>query len=243
MLECGKTVSLVMPARNEADAIPRLLESVSPRFDEIVIVSNCSTDDTVEVVKAAAVSDPRIRVYVDNRSRDGIGYGYACRSALSAATCDYVVECDCDGTYPFNDAVMDGGIVDRMFEGGYCFVTCSRYPDKNIPAFLRFGVSVLTCEMRLLYGMPVTDALSGMIVAERDAWQEIRKKVNCGDWNFSPQVKIVAWQEFGDKYREMKIIQQDRLGDETKQSYWKTGFGHLAWIASNRMPGGKDRRA
>lgn len=235
MLEDGTTVSLVMPARNEGNVIPKLLETVSSRFDEIIIVSNRSVDDTVEVTKTMAESDKRVKVYVDDRALHGIGAGYAVRSACSAATCDYIVTCDCDGTYPFNDAVMDGGIIERMQDKDLVFVTGSRYPDKTIRKLLQLGVKVLNVEMRLLYRMPVTDSLSGMFVMTREAWDALKPVITMGDWNYSPQMKIEAYSVFGDKYAEMKIIQGSRIANMTKQQYWKTGFNHLFWIFLHRL--------
>ena len=44
-----KTVSLVMPCRNEAEFLECLIDEVPDFFDEIICVSNKSTDDTVEV--------------------------------------------------------------------------------------------------------------------------------------------------------------------------------------------------
>jgi len=67
-----------------------------PKFvDEVIVISNNSTDDTVEEANKLGV-----RVLEDNRAIKGIGYGFAHITGINAASSDIIVGADGDGTYP-----------------------------------------------------------------------------------------------------------------------------------------------
>lgn len=223
------TVSLVMPCRNEASHLAALIREVPDCYDEIICVSNRSTDGTYEAGLELEHEVPRLRMLRDDRVIDGIGYGFAHMTGIAAAAGDIIVCADSDGTYPIEDAptiveFMDGGDVD--------FVSCCRYPDPSIPWMLRLGVTALNIEIHLLYGYPMHDSLSGMWVFRRAIVPDL--KLTEGDWNLSPQIKLNAIDALGRRFREVKVKQRVRHG-ETKQNYMKTGLRHMWWIACNRF--------
>jgi glycosyltransferase involved in cell wall biosynthesis len=80
---------VILPALDEAGAIPAVLASLPPGFRPIV-VDNGSTDDTATVARSlgAVVVDEPIR-----------GFGSACWAGLLAATDDIVCFMDCDGSF------------------------------------------------------------------------------------------------------------------------------------------------
>lgn len=225
----GKTIALVMPCRNEGGHLQRLIDKVPSFFDEIICVSNKSTDNTVEVGQAIAQKNPRFVFLVDDRTAGGIGYGYAHMTGISHATCDYIVCADSDGTYPVDQT---SELLETMQRRGLLFVSCSRYPDKSIPLKLQLGVKILNAEIALLYGFRISDSLSGMWVFSRDVVSSLH--LTEGDWNLSPQIKLNAKKYLKNRFAEIKVVQRKREG-ETKQDYFKTGFAHLCWIAKNRF--------
>lgn len=50
-----KTISLCMIVKNEADALPRCLESMERAVDEVIVVDTGSTDDTVAIARSFGV--------------------------------------------------------------------------------------------------------------------------------------------------------------------------------------------
>lgn len=225
----GSTVSLVMPCRNEAKHLARMVADIPDFYDEIICVSNKSSDDTVEVGREIERSNPRFEMLVDDRVASGIGYGFAHMTGINKAKSSIIVCADSDGTYPIEDLPRIMGV---MKERGLSFASCSRYPDKNIPLKLQLGVKILNFEMFLLYAKVIHDSLSGMWVFERDVVPSLH--LTEGDWNLSPQIKLNAHKYLGPRFGEVRIRQGIRFG-ETKQSYLKTGFGHLKWIFKNRF--------
>lgn len=225
----GSTVSLVMPCRNEARHLAQMIASIPDFYDEIICVSNKSSDNTVEVGRQIECSNKRFKLLIDDRSASGIGYGYAHMTGINHSSGEIIVCADSDCTYPVEDVPR---IIKIMGKRGLQFASCSRYPDQDIPFTLQMGVKILNLEMFLLYGVFIRDSLSGMWVFEREVVPYLH--LTEGDWNLSPQIKLNAWKVLGRRFGEIKITQKNRLG-ETKQSYLKTGLGHLLWIFKNRF--------
>lgn len=227
-----KKISLVLPCRNEASHLKEVLAIIPGFVDEIIIVSNKSTDKTVSVAKKLQKTEPRLVVLEDNRALNGVGYGYAHMTGIAAATGDIIVGADGDGTYPLDDIKT---ITEYLFKNNFDFIACHRYPLQKgvtIPLKLRFGVNVLNWEVRLLYGIPIKDTLSGMWVFKKEIRDDL--KLTMGDWNLSPQIKINAARSKNIRFSQYSIAQHQRLG-ETKQNYMKTGLSHAVWILKNRF--------
>jgi len=226
----GKKITVYMPCRNEARNLPRVLKSIPPFVDEVLVVDNNSTDTTLQVAKKYGV-----RVITEERTKNGIGYGFAHISGIKAATGDIIVACDSDGQHPLKELAT---MIDLLLDEGADFISCSRYHKQHIakiPVKLRIGVSALNMEVRVLYGVKIRDILSGMWVFKRS----IRTKLQLteGDWNLSPQIKINAATHPKIVFREFPIEQKQREGT-SHQNYVSSGVRHAWWIAKNRIKRG-----
>lgn len=90
----GPSVSAVIPAHNSAGTIARALDSVlaqTPSADEIIVVDDNSTDDTVDVVRAYA--DRAVRLV---RLPVQVGAGAARNRGVDEATAELVAFLDAD---------------------------------------------------------------------------------------------------------------------------------------------------
>ena len=85
------SVSVVIPAINEARNIPHVFARIPPDVYEVVLVDGFSADDTVAVA-------PRLRpdVHVVTQTRQGKGNALAC--GFAAATGDIIGLVDADGS-------------------------------------------------------------------------------------------------------------------------------------------------
>ncbi|HUD06364.1 MAG TPA: glycosyltransferase family 2 protein [Candidatus Saccharimonadales bacterium] len=222
-----KKISVILPCRNEGSHLPEVIKRIPAFVDEIIVVSNKSTDDTVKVAKKLG-----LKVYEDNRAINGIGYGFAHITGIENATGDIIVGIDGDATYPIEKLAS---IINYIDENNLDFVSCNRYPMQDgskISLKLKTGVKALNIETRLLYGIKVKDILSGMWVFKKEVKNQL--KLTMGDWNLSPQIKINAALNPTVKYSEFSIVQHTRQGT-TKQHYFVTGVSHLTWLFTNRL--------
>lgn len=223
------TISVILPCRNEGQHLIQVVNKIPKYVDEIIIVSNKSTDNTFDIAKSLG---GKVRAYEDNRALNGIGYGYAHMTGIKKARGDIIVGADGDATYPFKDIDK---ITKYMLDNGQDFISCNRYPVQEgtkIPFKLRCGVFILNIEVLLLYGVKINDILSGMWVFKKDVAKNLN--LTMGDWNLSPQIKLNARLNKNISFSEYSISQEQRLGT-TKQKYFKTGIQHAIWILRNRF--------
>ncbi|HEX7069393.1 MAG TPA: glycosyltransferase family 2 protein, partial [Rhodothermales bacterium] len=109
-------VSVVIPAKNEVRNIGWVLERIPTYVDEVIIVDGLSSDGTLDVARMLM---PNIVEVHERRP----GKGAALRAGFAAATGDYVVMLDADGS-------MDPAEIDRYVERldeGYDLVKGSRF--------------------------------------------------------------------------------------------------------------------
>lgn len=223
----NKKITVCLPCRNEAGHLKDVIAKIPKFVDEIIVISNKSTDDTLGEAKRLG-----LKAFEDNRTIDGIGYGFAHMTGINQATGDIIVGADGDATYPIEN--LDK-IVDHLLDSNLDFISCNRYPLQDgtkIPFKLKFGVWTLNTEAHVLYGVRIKDILSGMWVFKRDVRDHLN--LTMGDWNLSPQIKINAATSPDIAFEEYSIAQHQRLG-ESHQNYFKTGFSHALWILKNRF--------
>lgn len=223
----GRKISLCLPCRNEGGHLKGVIARVPNCVDEIIVISNRSTDNTLQIAQNMG---GRVIGIADDRTIGGIGYGFAHMTGIATATGDIIIGADGDATYPIHDIEK---IVDYLLSNDLDFISCNRYPlvgDTKIPFKLRLGVGMLNWEIRILYGLKIKDALSGMWVFRREIRDQLA--LTMGEWNLSPQIKISAATNPKIAFGEYSIAQEQRLG-KTKQDYFKTGFNHARWIFIN----------
>jgi glycosyltransferase involved in cell wall biosynthesis len=67
-----KTVAVIIPAYNEEKLIGKVLQTIPPFIDHIVVVDDASCDRTGEVIKDYQKKEPRI-IYLRNERNEGVG--------------------------------------------------------------------------------------------------------------------------------------------------------------------------
>lgn len=154
------TVSLVVPARNEARNIPWVFEQIPDCVDEVILVDGDSSDATVPMAELCL---PSVR-YVP---QSGPGKGNALRTGFLAATGDYVVMMDADGS--MSPAEIPHYL--HFLENGYDFVKGSRFVQGggslDITRFRRLGNHVLLAAANWLYHASLTDLCYGFCAFRR----------------------------------------------------------------------------
>lgn len=98
---CRPALSLVIPAYNESQRLPRFLESVRtylvdryPRCHEVIVVDDGSVDATRDVVQEASLQWPQLRLIAHSENQ---GKGAAVKTGMLAAEGDILLFADADG--------------------------------------------------------------------------------------------------------------------------------------------------
>jgi glycosyltransferase involved in cell wall biosynthesis len=161
-----RTVSVVIPAKDEARNIGWVLERIPRWVHEIVLVDGRSTDGTVEVATRAR---PNI-VVVDQESR---GKGLALQAGFAAATGDIIVMLDADGS--MHPAEISRYVA--LLGSGFDLVKGSRFmagaASIDITPLRRVGNSFLLLLTNLLYGTRFTDLCYGYCAFRREILERI----------------------------------------------------------------------
>lgn len=93
-------LSVLVPARNEAETLPILLKSLQksgPSVGEIIIYNDQSEDDTLAIAKQWASDDHRIRILEGSELPGGwIGKNHACHQLAREASGKYLLFLDAD---------------------------------------------------------------------------------------------------------------------------------------------------
>ncbi|WP_214319517.1 glycosyltransferase family 2 protein [Nonomuraea sediminis] len=148
------SVTVIVPAMNEADNLPHVFATLPTWIDEVILVDGNSTDETVAVARRLR---PGLRVVTQSRR----GKGNALIEGFAAATGDIIVMIDADGS---TDGHEIAAFVEAL-ECGADFAKGSRYlpggGSDDISPVRSLGNRALTALTNLLYGTRYTDLCYG----------------------------------------------------------------------------------
>ncbi len=154
--EQDATIAVVIPARNEVDNIPYVIEHARPYADDLLVVDGHSTDGTAERARELGA-----RVVLDNR----IGKGDAVRIGIREAKGEIVVFIDADCSHNPHDIPA---VVEPILEGRAEHVTASRMLGGSeelhgdLGKFVRMvGSDIITLGINYRYGVALTDSQNG----------------------------------------------------------------------------------
>lgn len=224
----GKTISLILPCKNEERALKETLKFATKEIDEIIVVDNGSTDKTSEVAGKFGA-----KVFFENQNQNGIGYGFALARGIREASGDIIVCMDGDGSYPVEKIPQ---LIKYFRRRNIDFVSCNRLPFKDLKKMSSvriLGITLLNWFIYFLFGLKIRDCLSGMWIFRRHILENM--ELSEGGWNFSLEIKLSVLRNSGIKFAELSIPYHDRIFDTSKQNLIKTGLEHTYFILRKRF--------
>ncbi|MFJ9908311.1 glycosyltransferase family 2 protein [Streptomyces sp. NPDC101152] len=224
-----RSLSIVIPALNEAENLPTVMESIPRRelaeagwMIEVIVVDNASTDATAEVagsLGAVVVPQPRR------------GYGNAYQAGFDAASGEVIATGDADCTYPFDALPHLLHIMDaRKVE----FMTTNRLGVENRHAMKpshTIANHALSALSRTLFRNGLRDSQSGMWIFQRHVWQAI--DVRSPGMAFSQEIKNAATRA-GFRCLEVPIEYRVR-GGEVKLNALPDGVANLRQLFQHKL--------
>jgi len=225
--ESLKTVSIIVPARNEEGNIEEIVKKI-PKFtddDELIFIEGNSTDSTWWKINEIAEKYKKERKIIVAQ-QDGKGKGDAVRKGFSLATNDILMIFDADITVPPEDIIkFYNAIKDNKGE----FINGSRlvYPmEKEAMRFLNMiGNKFFALSFSFLIGQRFKDTLCGTkVISRKNYLKLIKNRSYFGDFDpFGDFDLIFGATKLALKIVEIPIRYRDRLYGNTNISRWKHG--------------------
>lgn len=206
-------VTVVLPCLNEEGAVggcvtqARAWLARSGLRGEVVVVDNGSADASAAEATAAGA-----RVLRESRR----GKGNACLAGFAAARGSIVVLSDADGTYDLGN--LDA-LLAPLDNGGCAMVIGDRresmHPGSMSWLHRRVGNPLISLLARVLTGLPVHDALSGLRAVRREALQEMNLRTR----QFEIEVEMIMRAgRLGLPMREVPVSYAPRTGSSKLRS-------------------------
>jgi glycosyltransferase involved in cell wall biosynthesis len=229
----SKTVSVVLPAYNEAPYIRRAIEDFFSLgvADEVIVVDNNSRDGTADEARRTSAT-----LVQETRQ----GYGYALRRGLRDAKGDLIIMAEPDGTFMARD-ILKLLAYSEDFEM-VCGTRTTReliWAHANMGWFLRVGNWAVAKMIQILYDGPsLSDCGCTLRLTHREALSKIQDEMTVGGSHFLPEMIILGLKKHL-RIIEVPVNYRGRVGESkitgTLGGTLRTGFRMIGMILRHRL--------
>jgi glycosyltransferase involved in cell wall biosynthesis len=229
-----KKLSIIIPAYNEAKTIHLILNKIkdvelqNQIEKEIIIVNDCSTDDTEEVIHnyLKLHSSLKISYYKHDVNK---GKGAALHTGIQKATGDFLIIQDADLEYDPQEYNL---LLQPIINGFADVVYGSRFMGGNPHRILFFwhtiGNKFLTFLSNLFTNLNLTDMETCYKLFKSDIIKDIKLKEK--RFGFEPEITAKISRIPSIRIYEVGISYYGRTYLEGKKINWKDGFRALYCI-------------
>ena len=221
-------VSVVIPARDEADAIAPTVGGLAAALDaaerdyELIVVDDASSDGTAAVVAGLAERNPRIRCV---RSHYPNGFGFAVRAGLDVFTGDAVAIAMADGSDDPGDLLRYFELLDE----GYDCAFGSRFmPGGRVhgyPLLKRAVNRAVNHGIRLMFRHGYDDTTNAFKAYRREVIENVQPLLS-HHFNLTVELPLKAVMR-GHSYGIVPISWTNRTAGESKLGMREMGSRYL----------------
>jgi glycosyltransferase involved in cell wall biosynthesis len=185
-------VSVVLPAKNEAERLPGAVERLDPWLDDlgaelVIAVDVGSTDNTAEIANALSGSDDRLRMFMSDFS----GKGAAVKAGVEHARGVIILTADTDLAV---DPSNFGALIDRARDGVVALASRSVAGSKRLgEPFSRFVAGRgFNFVVRTLVLPTIRDSQCGFKAFGRESGLELLSRTRSTGWAFDVEFLALA---------------------------------------------------
>jgi glycosyltransferase involved in cell wall biosynthesis len=224
----GGKLSIVMPAYNEGKTIHLILDRIRNTnlnhgmSKEVIIVNDCSSDNTEEAVFRYMQNTPDLNI-VYARHEKNSGKGAALHTGIEKATGDYVIIQDADLEYdPSEYNILLEPILDGFADVVYGSRFMGGKPHRLLFFWHSIGNKMLTWLCNMFSGLNMTDMETCYKLFRRDIIQSLKLKEK--RFGFEPEVTIKVARVPNVRVYEVGISYYGRTYSEGKKINWRDGL-------------------
>lgn len=212
-------LSIIIPVYNEKETINDIIDAVvaTPYRKEIIIVDDCSTDGTRNIL--TKIKKDGLKVYIHDKNQ---GKGAALQTGFSHATGDIILIQDADLEY---DPQEYSTLINPILEGKADVVYGSRFAGHGAHRVLYFwhymGNLFLTFLSNLFTNLNLTDMETCYKAFTREAIAGVKIKEK--RFGFEPEITAKMARKKLRIY-EVPISYYGRTYEEGKKVTWKDGL-------------------
>lgn len=209
------TLSIVLPAYNEAQRLAASLEKVLQYAQqrrgswEIIVVNDGSSDNTADIVRRYAKAQPTLRLIENSGNR---GKGFSVRNGMLHARGELLLFSDADLSSPIQEA-------DKLFaaiQAGADVAIGSRWMRKELqvkrqPIHRRALGRMFNLALRLILGLNFKDTQCGFKAFRRSAAEQVFPRQKIERWGFDPELLYLA-KRAGLRIEEVPVEWAHRTG-------------------------------
>lgn len=195
------TVSLIVPAYNEEEAIGPVIEEYYPYVDEIIVVDDGSQDATFEL--ACKYRDEKVQVLQHTVNKGKVG---ALLTGVQKASGDIIVFTDADCTYP---ARYIPSFLSELDRGSDLVLGVRNIEAQNIPFFNRIGNAIFSTMATYISGKYISDAQTGYRAFKKEMFEALH--VQAKSLEFETKMTVRA-AKLGYLIAEVPIEYRERVG-------------------------------
>jgi len=224
----AQTLSIIIPAYNEGPTIHFILDKIIAAKlpgevrKEIIIIDDCSKDDTKQVIEKYLASHQQER-FIFHSQETNQGKGAAIHKGIELATGDYIVIQDADLEYDPDEYAL---LLRPVLDGFADVVYGSRFMGGNPHRILFFWHSIgnkfLTSLSNAFTNLNLTDMETGYKLFRSEFLKKIRLREK--QFGFEPEVTAKISRLPGIRIYEVGISYYGRTYEEGKKIGWKDGF-------------------